>query len=187
MQGSCRSRLSIKCAADVKTSDAKQADAATNGKADKEPEYYEVRSAQAHACTSSVLFSNVGLVYLRTTKSIGSLFVVGYSILQAWQCKHCHAMSQWWQVPVCYPALWCLRWTSLHAQLTLQKPLGIRFTRGGDGGAYVVRSDSKIGSTDPQVEVQQLCQDSLAMRPENATEAKKNLITAWHLILNCRH
>lgn len=133
------------------------------------------------------LQQHVALGYLRTTKSIGSLFVIGYSILRAWQCTHGHAISQWWQLLVCYPALWCLRWTSLHAQLTLQKPLGIRFTRGGDGGAYVVRSDSKIGSTDPQVEVQQLCQDSLAMRPENATEAKKNLITAWHLILNCRH
>ena len=38
-------------------------------------------------------------------------------------------------------------------QLTLQKPLGIRFSRGGDGGAYVVRTDPKIGNTDPQVEV----------------------------------
>ncbi|CAL5219294.1 g1100 [Coccomyxa viridis] len=78
VQGSCRSRLHIRCAAEVKTNDAKQAEAGANGKADKEPEYYEV---------------------------------------------------------------------------TLAKPLGVRFTRGGDGGAYVVRSDPKIGNTDPQLEV----------------------------------
>ena len=42
MQSSCRPGLRIKCAADVKTSEAKQAGAASNGKADKEPEYYEV-------------------------------------------------------------------------------------------------------------------------------------------------
>lgn len=42
MQGSCRSRLHIRCAAEVKTNDAKQAGAAANGTADKEPEYYEV-------------------------------------------------------------------------------------------------------------------------------------------------
>ena len=42
MQSSCRPRLRIKCAAEVKTSDTKQAGAVTNGKADKEPEYYEV-------------------------------------------------------------------------------------------------------------------------------------------------
>ena len=43
MQSSCRPRLRIKCAAEVKSSETKQAGAATNGKADKEPEYYEVR------------------------------------------------------------------------------------------------------------------------------------------------
>ncbi len=44
MQGSCRSRLHIRCAAEVKTNDAKQAEAGAIGKADKEPEYYEVDS-----------------------------------------------------------------------------------------------------------------------------------------------
>ena len=48
MQGSCRSRLHIRCAAEVKTTDAKQAGAAANGKAGKEPEYYEV-----DVCSSS--------------------------------------------------------------------------------------------------------------------------------------
>ena len=42
MQSSCRPGLRIKCAAEVKTSETKQAGAASNGKADKEPEYYEV-------------------------------------------------------------------------------------------------------------------------------------------------
>ena len=44
MQSSCRSRLRTVCAAEVKTSDAKQAGTASNGKAEKEPEYYEVTS-----------------------------------------------------------------------------------------------------------------------------------------------
>ncbi len=39
------------------------------------------------------------------------------------------------------------------AQVYLDKPLGVRFSRGNDGGAYVVRSDAKIGSTDPSIEV----------------------------------
>ena len=47
----------------------------------------------------------------------------------------------------------CMLMASMYMQLTLPKPLGIRFTRGGDGGAYVVRSDAKAGNTDPQVEV----------------------------------
>lgn len=42
MQSSCRPGLRIKCAAEVKSSETKQAGAASNGKADKEPEYYEV-------------------------------------------------------------------------------------------------------------------------------------------------
>ena len=50
MQGSCRSRLHIRCAAEVKTSGAKQAEAGSNGKAEKEPEYYEVNSLLFTCC-----------------------------------------------------------------------------------------------------------------------------------------
>lgn len=38
-------------------------------------------------------------------------------------------------------------------QVYLAKPLGLRFARGNDGAAYIVRSDSKLGSTDPRIEV----------------------------------
>ena len=38
-------------------------------------------------------------------------------------------------------------------QVTLAKPLGVRFARGNDGAAYVVRTDAKLGSTDSQIEV----------------------------------
>ncbi|EIE25445.1 hypothetical protein COCSUDRAFT_13402 [Coccomyxa subellipsoidea C-169] len=38
-------------------------------------------------------------------------------------------------------------------QVFLPKPLGVRFTRGNDGGAYVVRTDAKLGSSDSQIEV----------------------------------
>lgn len=36
-------------------------------------------------------------------------------------------------------------------QVTLAKPLGVKFARGNDGGAYVVRSDPKLGNTDSRV------------------------------------
>jgi len=35
----------------------------------------------------------------------------------------------------------------------LDKPLGVRFSRGNDGGAYIVRTDAKLGSIDPNIEV----------------------------------
>lgn len=38
-------------------------------------------------------------------------------------------------------------------QVSLPKPLGVRFTRGNDGSAYVVRTDAKLGSIDEQIEV----------------------------------
>lgn len=38
-------------------------------------------------------------------------------------------------------------------QVTLAKPLGVRFSRGNDGGAYVVRTDAKLGNIDSQIEV----------------------------------
>ena len=39
------------------------------------------------------------------------------------------------------------------AQVELVKPLGIRFARGSDGGAYVTRSDPNLGNTDKMVQV----------------------------------
>ncbi|KAK9834004.1 hypothetical protein WJX81_002301 [Elliptochloris bilobata] len=37
-------------------------------------------------------------------------------------------------------------------EVYLDKPLGVRFSRGNDGGAYIVRSDPNLGSTDPNIE-----------------------------------
>lgn len=37
-------------------------------------------------------------------------------------------------------------------EVTLAKPLGVKFARGNDGGAYVVRSDPKLGNTDARIE-----------------------------------
>lgn len=37
-------------------------------------------------------------------------------------------------------------------QLDLPKPLGLKFARGNDGGAYVVANDANLGNTDPRVE-----------------------------------
>ena len=42
------------------------------------------------------------------------------------------------------------------AQVELVKPLGIRFARGSDGGAYVTRSDPNLGNTDKMVQVHSL-------------------------------
>lgn len=38
-------------------------------------------------------------------------------------------------------------------ELNLEKPLGIKFARGNDGGAYVIASDATVGATDDKVEV----------------------------------
>jgi hypothetical protein len=40
-----------------------------------------------------------------------------------------------------------------HAQVNIEKPMGIRFARGNDGAAYVLKSDARIGNTDDRVEV----------------------------------
>ncbi|KAI7844917.1 hypothetical protein COHA_001565 [Chlorella ohadii] len=37
-------------------------------------------------------------------------------------------------------------------EVYLDKPLGVKFARGNDGGAYVVRSDPKLGNTDSKIE-----------------------------------
>lgn len=38
-------------------------------------------------------------------------------------------------------------------QVDLPKPLGLKFARGSDGGAYVVTNDPQIGNTDPRIQV----------------------------------
>eukprot|EP01023_Acetabularia_acetabulum_P018232 TRINITY_DN1920_c0_g1_i1.p1 TRINITY_DN1920_c0_g1~~TRINITY_DN1920_c0_g1_i1.p1 ORF type:complete len:361 (-),score=69.46 TRINITY_DN1920_c0_g1_i1:182-1171(-) len=38
-------------------------------------------------------------------------------------------------------------------EVTIPKPLGLRFDRGNDGGAYIVKSDEQLGNTDPEIQV----------------------------------
>jgi hypothetical protein len=38
-------------------------------------------------------------------------------------------------------------------QVSLSKPLGIRFGRGNDGEAYVLESDKNLGNTDDRIQV----------------------------------
>ena len=38
-------------------------------------------------------------------------------------------------------------------QVYLNKPLGVKFARGNDGGAYVVRSDATLGNTTDDIQV----------------------------------
>lgn len=38
-------------------------------------------------------------------------------------------------------------------EVILEKPLGLRFTRGGDGAAYVTVNDATLGSTDKRIEI----------------------------------
>ncbi|WIA37077.1 hypothetical protein OEZ86_014050 [Tetradesmus obliquus] len=37
-------------------------------------------------------------------------------------------------------------------EVDLPKPLGLKFARGADGGAYVVTNDPKLGNTDPRIQ-----------------------------------
>lgn len=38
-------------------------------------------------------------------------------------------------------------------QVDLAKPLGLKFARGNDGGAYVLKNDPSLGNTDPRIQV----------------------------------
>eukprot|EP01025_Chloroclados_australasicus_P069693 TRINITY_DN986_c0_g1_i1.p1 TRINITY_DN986_c0_g1~~TRINITY_DN986_c0_g1_i1.p1 ORF type:complete len:325 (+),score=46.04 TRINITY_DN986_c0_g1_i1:175-1149(+) len=38
-------------------------------------------------------------------------------------------------------------------EVTLPKPLGVRFDRGVDGAAYIVKTDPQLGNTDPEIQV----------------------------------
>lgn len=42
--------------------------------------------------------------------------------------------------------------TEEYIEVDLPKPLGLRFARGNDSGAYVVANDPKLGNTDPRIE-----------------------------------
>jgi hypothetical protein len=42
---------------------------------------------------------------------------------------------------------------SLLTQVSIEKPMGIRFGRGNDGAAYVLKSDARMGNTDDRVQV----------------------------------
>ncbi len=38
-------------------------------------------------------------------------------------------------------------------QVYLDKPLGLRFARGNDGGAYIIGINSRIGNVDDRIQV----------------------------------
>lgn len=38
-----------------------------------------------------------------------------------------------------------------YIEIDLPKPLGLKFARGADGGAYIIENDSKYGNTDPRI------------------------------------
>lgn len=38
-------------------------------------------------------------------------------------------------------------------QVNLPKPIGVRFGRGNDGGAYVIKSEEALGNTDERIAV----------------------------------
>ena len=37
--------------------------------------------------------------------------------------------------------------------MNLPKPLGLKYGRGNDGGAYIIESSAKLGNTDPRIQV----------------------------------
>jgi hypothetical protein len=38
-------------------------------------------------------------------------------------------------------------------QVELEKPLGMKFARGADGGAYIIKNEPTLGNTDPRIQV----------------------------------
>ncbi|GBF94159.1 hypothetical protein Rsub_07146 [Raphidocelis subcapitata] len=42
--------------------------------------------------------------------------------------------------------------TEEFVELDLPKPLGLKFARGNDGGAYVIKNDPALGNTDPRIQ-----------------------------------
>ena len=42
------------------------------------------------------------------------------------------------------------------AQVNLPKPIGVKFGRGNDGAAYVLKSDPNLGNTDDKIQVRLL-------------------------------
>ena len=40
-----------------------------------------------------------------------------------------------------------------HVQVSLQKPIGVRFGRGKDGRAYVIATDESLGDTDSRIQI----------------------------------
>ena len=57
------------------------------------------------------------------------------------------------------------------AQVELMKPLGMKFARGTDGGAYVTTSDPNMGNTDKMVQVL-LCE--IGVQPTSCSPASSN-------------
>ena len=41
-------------------------------------------------------------------------------------------------------------------QVDLDKPLGLKFARGNDGGAYIIENDARKGNTDARIQVTDL-------------------------------
>lgn len=41
----------------------------------------------------------------------------------------------------------------MHPQLDVPKPLGLKFARGNDGGAYIIENNPAAGNTDPRIQV----------------------------------
>lgn len=57
-------------------------------------------------------------------------------------------------------------------EIVLDKPLGLRFTRGNDGGAYVAKNDPKLGSTDSRLEIGDKILEVSASFGDDVWEAK---------------
>jgi hypothetical protein len=56
-----------------------------------------------------------------------------------------------------------------HPQVNLPKPIGVRFGRGNDGGAYVIGSDASIGNTDEKIEARVHCAASYCAAAHSCT------------------
>ena len=70
-------------------------------------------------------------------------------------------------------------------QVELAKPLGLRFARGSDGGAYVARSDPNLGNTDSNVQVQICCEHQLIFSQDGCIDLQCMTASCFLCIRSC--
>ena len=109
---------------------------------------YKVRRACLAACT--LMYMRVAAAMLEGTSVCVGCGVSMGDALPGKNVGHGKAACQYADSPA--PAF-VLSQTPHALQVNLPKPIGVRFGRGNDGAAYVLKSDDALGNTDERIEV----------------------------------